>query len=514
MAASRRNFLIAVLGILALLVPLWPGFQEQGLFMDEGALLVYPELIRDGQVPYRDFETFYGPANISVLAGVYSLTGPTITAERVVGLIYRILIFAAVFALVQRWGARPALASMILTGLFFFPLGIPAFAWIGAVACALWSIWLLTRSGSRSCGFFAGLLGSATLLYRPDLAPAMVLSGLPFFLLMTWRARGSYLAGVGSGMLPLAFLTCLAGPKQVFDNLFVYPVLHCNAGRRLPVFSADFYLIGLLALAIGAVVVNFAAGFSLWRRDRKDISARLLLGLAGLSLGLLHQATQRFDIGHFVTAAVIPIPLLPVSLALLFSRGATEQKIQTKALTACALVLLAMSLIAPEFIFSVRREVLDSVTGKTPSTIDVENASRSFPVRSPRDAITLHGMLEVLKSEATAGQRLFVGPADMRRTNYNETFIYYLLPQLTPASYFLEMNPFSANRPDSRLAADVATADWLVLTHRWDNWNEPNESMKLGPDAPNEVVRNQFELKGRFDSYDLYRRRSPVASKN
>ena len=123
-------------------------------------------------------------------------------------------------------------------------------------------------------------------------------------------------------------------------------------------------------------------------------------------------------------------------------------------------------------------------------------------------------MLNQLDRMATPGQRLFVGPADLRRTNYNDTFIYYLMPQLHPATYFLEMNPLSANRPHSRLAADVATADWLILDHRWDVWKEPNESVKYGSDAPTQVVINQFQMCGQFGNYGLFRRRAIALSRN
>ena len=115
----------------------------------------------------------------------------------------------------------------------------------------------------------------------------------------------------------------------------------------------------------------------------------------------------------------------------------------------------------------------------------------------------------ITDGEAKPGERLFVGPADLRRTNYNDTFIYHLEPQLRPATYFLEMNPFSANRPGSRLAADVATADWLVLNRRMDAWNEPNRSREYGSDAPNQVVKDQFALQGQYGSYLLLHKKQP-----
>jgi len=39
------------------------------------------------------------------------------------------------------------------------------------------------------------------------------------------------------------------------------------------------------------------------------------------------------------------------------------------------------------------------------------------------------------------GERLLVGPSDLRRTWYSDAFFYYLFPELTPATRFIEMDP-------------------------------------------------------------------------
>ena len=72
------SFVPPLLVLLTLLVAFWPMFESPALPMDEGTLLVYPELILQGQVPYRDFETFYGPANLWVLSAAFSIFGPDI----------------------------------------------------------------------------------------------------------------------------------------------------------------------------------------------------------------------------------------------------------------------------------------------------------------------------------------------------------------------------------------------------------------------------------------------------
>src|SRR5437764_14936447 len=96
-AEARRSLVVAVLVLVAGLLPLLQGFRQPAKAMDEGSLLVYPELILKGKLPYRDFETFYGPANIYALSAAYAIFGSSISVERGTGLIYRLAILAAVY---------------------------------------------------------------------------------------------------------------------------------------------------------------------------------------------------------------------------------------------------------------------------------------------------------------------------------------------------------------------------------------------------------------------------------
>jgi len=90
--------------------------------------------------------------------------------------------------------------------------------------------------------------------------------------------------------------------------------------------------------------------------------------------------------------------------------------------------------------------------------------------------------------------------------NYGATYIYFLLPRLRPASYYMEMNPLTANREGSGLAGELRRADWLVLTSEWDGWTEPNASVRFGPTDSNEVIRDFFCRRFRAGSYRLYER--------
>jgi hypothetical protein len=503
---TRNRIALAAITLLVLLIAFWPAFEGGSGLMDEGMILVYPELIQHGKLPYRDFETFYGPANPALLAGTFTIFGTNIFVERTVGLAYRIAILLAVFTIALPRGKTLAAGCMFLTGCLLLGTGLPAYAWLGAMACALWSLWLAggARSGPRC--FLAGLLAGGALLFRVDVGPAIIISALPLLHGMTSSQRRLYFLGGALGLLPLAILTLVVGWEPIVSNLFLMPVIASNPGRRLPLLSSPPYLLGLFSAHVAAVVIAGAAGWVTLRSSRLQAGGALLLSVALFALGITHQATQRLDSLHFIFAAFLSLGILPLSLVVLWTHFRRRPSEKVEIWCAMLLVVTLLQTLAPQLTMMVKSAFAAGVQAKAGATF-VELRGRSFPFFSPAVAATVEQMLKKLNALAKPGERLFVGPADLRRTNYNDTYLYHMLPQLTPATYFLEMNPFSANRSGSRLAADIATADWLVLNRAWDSWKEPNRSAELGPNAPNRVVQERFEPCGQFGGYLLFRRK-------
>jgi hypothetical protein len=472
--------------------------RQKILAMDEGSLLVYPELILKGQLPYRDFETFYGPGNPYALSAAYAVFGSNIFVERAVGLVYRLLIISAVFGLAQRWGIGAAVVCSVMVGFLLATTGVPAFAWMGAMAFGLLAFWLSAEPETKWRCILGGFFASVTLLYRLDAAPAVIAAAIPLLLAMKGRLRWQWLAGAALGIFPLGVMMLLAGPRPVFENLFLLPVLHSSPGRHLPLSSAKSYIACLFFVHLIASVVNVIVGLILIRRRPPTANARVFLAWALFGLLLTYQAWQRLDFLHVLYPAFVSIGLLPLTLLMVQrnSQKSSAGRAALAGLSVFALVTLAS-----------RGVVMRIFVPLAPPALFLEQNGRAFPLDSPEKARDTARVLEQLQRLSKPGERLFVGPADLRRTNLTDTFIFHLMPQLRPASYFLEMNPFSANRPGSRLAADVESADWLVLNRRWDLWNEPNRSGEFGSARPNEVVRQHFRLLGEFGSFLLFQKK-------
>src|SRR5712691_9981102 len=103
MTKVQWKLLACTILIASAVIALWPAFYSPAMPMDEVMVLVYPEMLLKGHLPYRDFESIYGPGNISILAAAYAGFGTNIFVERGVGLICRLLILVGIFGIVQRW---------------------------------------------------------------------------------------------------------------------------------------------------------------------------------------------------------------------------------------------------------------------------------------------------------------------------------------------------------------------------------------------------------------------------
>ncbi|HXP34937.1 MAG TPA: hypothetical protein VN827_05265 [Chthoniobacterales bacterium] len=488
---KRAGFKIIVFCLLAglLVIALWPAFQSPGQPEDEGITLVYPELLLKGRLPYRDFESIYGPGNLLILSATYSIFGPNIFVERAVGLIYRLIILLAIFGTAQRWGTFVASACALVAVVILDHSEAWANTWFAGTAFALCGVWMMAnvRSGWRC--FAAGLFGGIALLCRCDLGPALAISALPLFLSMERAAKHKFLGGLVVALLPLLWFGIVVGPAQLVDDLFLLPVFRLGPGATLPISTATADVVWIFCFYLVASAVNVAAGFVALREPAPE-RGRLLLGAALLGLSLIHYSLSRFDSGHVTNGAVVSFAFLPVSISVLFSLVTKPLSRRVKIIVASIVALGAIALLK---------------LGPHHKGVFIKQNGRLFPLAKTSLPQAADQALSELQRASFPGQSLFVGPADLRRTIYCDTWIYHLFPQLRPATYFLEMNPGSANAPGSRLTRDVASADWLVLNRAWDNIVEPNRSSEFGPDEPNNIVRAEFDLWRAYGPYLILR---------
>jgi hypothetical protein len=265
-----------------------------------------------------------------------------------------------------------------------------------------------------------------------------------------------------------------------------------------------FVVLPIVALGVAAVGIwRIRAAPGEWR-------SRVLFAAGLFGVGMLPQALQRPDTAHLAWVSCVPLALAPLAITEVVRAWRPRLPARTIGMGVVAAFLV---LVIPFQTVRLYADLAGQSFGKDVLGASITRDGRNFYYGSAEVASAAQAVTDRLDAEAQPGERLFVGPVDLRRTPYSEAFFYYLFPELTPATRYIEMDPGIANAEDSGLADEVRSADWLILSDVWSGWDEPNDSRIDGPDEPNQVVRDEFCLVDEFRTgedqklrYQLYRR--------
>lgn len=537
----RLDYLAIAIIAAAFLLPLRGLLNAPGPPMEEGFMLVFPERVLAGDIPNKDFLHLYGPGSLWVLAAVYKVFGTTLVTERLFGLFQEMAVVYGIYFLTRRWG-RVAALSCALTAVVIIiePHGLVAMPWVGAIGLGIWGLvaGLASREAatperSRRMALVCGLLFGLALLYRLDLAIAVLLATLALAPGTATIVKKRFALGIGLGLFPYLIHAAMAGFGNAVQGMIIDPIFNLRGGRSLPIppdwsifdstvqFVSDFvklswpvprlhgpaqvflWFFGLL----GALLLLGVVAIRAIRRQPTSTRARVLLVAAGFSIGLVPQALQRPDPTHLAWVGCVGMSLVPIAVIELVQGWRSAWPRRTVALAVGGVYLLGLFLVIPNYTARSYVDFTAQGFGEHTRSYKMKHDGRVFINGQKSNADGANELLPVADRITDPGDRLFVGTKDLRQTPMSEVSFYYLLPELVPATYYIEMDPGVANAPGSGLADDVRSADILVLSSAWDYWDEPNDSRKFGPSEPNKVVRNKFCLVGKFGpEYYLYER--------
>ncbi|MEE2958314.1 MAG: hypothetical protein VX488_05045 [Actinomycetota bacterium] len=508
--------------LAAVLVPVARMMGTGALSMEEGNVLAVSAGILDGRLPHADVGYLYAPGTPWTVAGAFGVFGTSVVVERLVGLAHRLLLVWGVQRLARRWGLSTAACAALATWAVLAPFGLIAYPWVAGLAfLAAGTALVLDGEDRRTTAVGAAFCGLAV-FHQVVLGPAALLVVGSAFASADDERRARLGTGLVAGLSPFLLHLVLVGPRAMVEGMVIDPVLRLRDGRRLPLppdpsDSGDFFarlddflrgpetLPGLDRPAqVAALFWLLLAGSALlaivaWRW-RGSARSRLAT-MAGVGLALVPMALQRPSPNHlkFVGAWTVAVAVVAVAVPLgrfagRHLRGPTGRRAAHAAPPlALAVVLGGLVVVAPHH---VGRFTAEAFTDRPfdSSTATVVNDGRTLPVGRAAEAVAEELSTVVAMADALTrpGDRLFVGPTDLTRTNYGDTFLYFLLPDLVPASRHLEMNPGIANRAGGGLADDLAGADLLVLTPRFDGWTEPNASAEPGDPAAAALVADRF----------------------
>jgi 4-amino-4-deoxy-L-arabinose transferase-like glycosyltransferase len=521
-------------------LPLRGLLRAPGPPMEEGFMLVFPERVLRGDIPNRDFLHLYGPGSLWALAGAFKVFGVSLLTERLFGLAQQIAIVVSVYAIARRFDRVLAATGAAIAALVLIPFGLTALAWVGAVGLGLGGVAAgleaHARQGSAHAGRWcvaSGLLFGLALTFRLDLVIAVGLSAVVLARGLPREQRIRLFAGLGVAIAPYAVHLATAGPGNVWRGMVLDPVFHLRGGRSLPIPPSWSRLDGFLQragalqqltwpipaprtsqqlflwffLLLFAIALLVVLAVRALRTEPGSLQSIALLAVACFSAGILPQALQRVDSAHFAWVGCVPFGFLPIAIFRVARGWFPRVPVRRLTLAASAAALAVVVVVIPAFTITRYTDYSLQTFGRHRHSYEITHGGRTFYYGKPDRAEAARQVIAAAAQIARPGQRLFVGPVNLRKTPYSDAYLYYMLPSLRPATYYIEMDPGVANAEDSGLDADLAASDIVILSAIWDDWDEPNDSRLTGSGKAERVLARDFCLVGEYlRLYRLYRR--------
>lgn len=215
---------------------------------DEGILLQGAQRILAGQVPYRDFFSFYTPGSYYLLAAVFRIFGDSIVVARVVLAVTGASLSALVYVLARRFCSRRVAAiAAAMTTLSALPYRFLVLHNWDSTLWACFAIYFAIRFveeprslWSLAVGWFAAL----TVLFEQSkgagLCIGLVIAFASIWLLPSGKSiitRGRLLAAIAGFVLPftLAFISfARQNALTIMLADWFWPLQHYSAANRVP----------------------------------------------------------------------------------------------------------------------------------------------------------------------------------------------------------------------------------------------------------------------------------------
>jgi 4-amino-4-deoxy-L-arabinose transferase-like glycosyltransferase len=223
-----------------------PLFTYIGLGSDEGIVLQGAVRILRGEVPYRDFFSFYTPGSYYLHALIFRLFGTSVQTARSLLFVYAALFPFLTYMLSRRVNSRRAsLVAALLLSLICLPARFQNLhnwdstaAALLAVYCAVWFL----QTGKETLAFLTGLFAGSSLMIDQSKGSGVLL-GLVIAMVVLWRSqrelwtvRNLVNGAVGAALPSLLVLTYFTGRGALREMLaaWLWPLYHYTAVNSLP----------------------------------------------------------------------------------------------------------------------------------------------------------------------------------------------------------------------------------------------------------------------------------------
>lgn len=540
------SYLLIFLGSFACLLP---GISKSPNVYDEGILVYGATRVMNGEVPYRDFWTLYGPGQFYILAGLFRVFGISIVAERLWDRCIRAALALGIYVISRDLTSRQtALIVWSVSVLWLGYFGYFSHPIFPATLCTSLSVLIATKSFFRgearrslwSTG--AGMSIGTAALFRHDFGFYALLAQISAAAIFAYRGfienqelgfgriwlssreQRAFVVYLSIGIvtvliLPTVFLVnavtldeltydLLVFPTAIFPKFrsLAYPAPFPNPLRllsedlsiwdyiRLSTDRIPFYFPVIVYISMFISVIIRIRKADLGNQERSRLQAVLLIALLGIVS--FNQARIRSDHIHLELTLVPALILFGVLLEE-YAAGS----LQKKRLLARLIFLMVLVAIAVRPFCSRIKAVYETLPG-----ISSNHLERARYIHLDPDQASA---VAYIQSHVLSGDQIYVGNSVHDRIYANDVMFYFLSERHSATKYH-ELHPgLATTLPVQReIAKEVrqSRVEYIVLLSRFQDAREPNESaVSSGVTFLDDFIKANYVPIEQFGTYTILR---------
>ncbi len=520
------------------------GFNEDLSIYDEGIVVYGAARVLNGEVPYRDFWTFYSPGQFYTLAGLFAVFGVNLMVARVFSVVMSAGLSLAVYLVARRLlTPRYALFAWVAASVWIGSYRLLTSPLVPAMCFAFAGILCLLRSlptARTSWLVLSGLWCGVSVCFRHDTGLYAVLSVgavlVPIALrreqpsrknLETrWRAMGGvvlpYVLGLLVVVVPvMAYFLCVVPLDELVYDIVTFPLTVYPKVRGLPYptplpdprgllkgtpFNIDYirtaaygFTFVFPLLVYGASIVRLVV---VWRTSEEQRKVEQSMGVALLTLFgllLLTYTKVRPDFAHLMPTATVASIVLAVLITEM-----RQLKRHGLASLCITLILASPSLCIP--LLKRGRQIEQSMRSPASVPIDLDRARGIF-VRAP--ASRYLELVQFIRHHVPEGEVIFVGSTRHDHIHINDMLLYFLSGRHSATKYH-ELHPGIATSLSiqERILREIQSKNVKLLVLRTESpadlGGRPQAS---GATRLDDFIRTTFRPDKTFGDYTVWKRK-------
>lgn len=522
---TKQFVYLAALSVLLAVLFLPQSLTGINIF-DEGFIVSGAMLVKNGNLPYRDFLSMYGPGQYYITAAIFYLLGENLLYVRFLHALLLSALGIIIYSLAKQsskniWG--PLLLLLVYVGLVIYvspTVGYPAITSTIFLLLSAFPLRKVNASIRLKDLIMASCLIGLAGLFRWDFGVFGLIAITIAVLMQQWRNIKSpsviYLS-ISAAIIPAILIMAViyvpligvySDPIRWYAEVPSFSLNEFAKWRNLDfigpayqrLFGGDMHKVGgailkifYLGFPIFLVIASITTALQAFRNctvESSKISNLIMIIYLGLiCLGLLNQMRVRPNLNQGFPAFATSLPL--AILLFNYHKIFISQRKLLRITLACITFIMSVMLLYVGF---------KSLLGLTSAPFLPFDTPRTSGVRVEPETKSYIELVKYVQDNTTSGEPIFSGVQDHSRLFINDAMLYFLTDR-PPADRFLELEPGISNtrRGQEEIINALKQKNVRVIVLADFLSHEPNlTSRSNGVKILDEFIRANYRFDKRF----------------